>query len=206
MSATHQAPAIVLASASPRRSELLASIGVKFEVLPAAIDETRRDDEQPAAYVTRIACEKARRGAELAGSHGRLVLGADTTVVIGSRTLGKPEDRDEALEMLAAIAGRTHQVMTAVALTDGDRVEYRVSETSVTMRTIARSEAEAYWSTGEPGDKAGSYAVQGVGGIFVERLAGSYSGVVGLPLFETADLLAAFGYRVLECPGRTAND
>ena len=188
---------IVLASASPRRRELLAVLGVQFKVVPAEIDESRRAGESPAAYVERMALEKAREGAERAHSAQELVLGADTVVVLEDRTFGKPVDRADALAMLAALAGRAHQVMTAVAVTDGERLECRTSETTVTMRAISAAEAAAYWDTGEPADKAGAYAVQGLGAMFVRHLAGSYSGVVGLPLFETAELLAGFGYRVL---------
>jgi septum formation protein len=188
---------IVLASASPRRRELLGVLGVQFEVVPAEIDESRLAGETPAAYVERMALEKARCGGARAGGAQSLVLGADTAVVVGNHTLGKPLDRSDALGMLAALGGRTHRVMTAVAVTDGERLECRISDTAVTMRPISRGEAEAYWETGEPADKAGAYAVQGVGAMFVSHLAGSYSGVVGLPLFETAELLAGFGYRVL---------
>ena len=194
---SEQTGELILASASPRRRELLAQIGVKFSVVPAAIDESLRAGEAAVDYVERMACEKACAGARLPESAGQLVMGADTAVVLGGEVLGKPADRSDALDMLAKLSGQTHEVMTAVALTDGSRLEHRLSLTSVTMRPIAASEAAAYWKTGEPTDKAGAYAVQGLGAIFVDRLRGSYTGVVGLPLYETAELLAGFGYRVL---------
>ncbi len=189
---------IILASASPRRRELLEQIGVKFSVAPAAIDESWNAGEAPGAYVERMACEKAHAGALHAGSGNHVIIGADTAVVIDSEVLGKPADRSHALAMLAKLSGRTHQVITGVAVTDGERLEHRLSLSKVRMRVIPAAEADAYWATGEPVDKAGAYAIQGLGGMFVAGLQGSYSGVVGLPVYETAELLAAFGYRVLQ--------
>jgi len=188
---------IILASASPRRRELLAQIGVEFTVLPTSVDESRRPDERPDVYVERMALEKAQAGCQLARAADQLVLGADTVVVLDDHVLGKPADRDQALRTLAMLSGRTHKVMTAVALTDGQRIEHCLSITSVTMRLIQSAEAENYWQSGEPADKAGAYAVQGLGAMFIERLEGSYSGVVGLPLSEATELLSRFGYRVL---------
>lgn len=192
-----QGAAIVLASASPRRRELLAQIGVPYIVVPADIDETRRDDEPPADYVQRMAIEKSRTGFERAAGQGFIALGADTVVVVDEQVLGKPTDREQALDSLRLLSGRTHQVMTAVAVTDGNRLESLLSITNVTMRRIDPTDAAVYWESGEPVDKAGAYAVQGLGGIFIERLEGSYSGVVGLPVHETAELLGRFGYSVL---------
>jgi septum formation protein len=181
---------LVLASASPRRAELLTQLGVTFRVDARDVDETRLPDETVETMVRRLALTKARTAA-----HGATlpVLGADTAVVIDEALLGKPADRVEGLAMLSLLSGRTHEVLTAVAVVQGDRCEVRVSRSRVTFREITRDEAEAYWATGEPRDKAGGYGIQGIGGIFAERIEGSYSGIVGLPLAETEALLQAFG-------------
>jgi septum formation protein len=189
--------ALILASASPRRSELLRQIGLEFIVLPANIDETRRAAESPAGYVERMARAKALQGFGQSDNDGALVIGADTAVVLGQRVLGKPTDQHDAMRSLAELSGKTHIVMTAVAVTDGVRTEHCVSATQVTMREISPAQAEAYWDSGEATDKAGGYAIQGLGALFVANIEGSYSGVVGLPLHETAELLARFGYLVL---------
>lgn len=187
-------PVLYLASASPRRRELLTQIGVAHHPLPVDIDETPLPGEAPADYVRRLAREKARAAlARLDAAQPLCVLGADTTVVLDGRILGKPADRAEGLAMLAALSGQTHQVLTAVALADGRRCEVRLVESRVTFRAIPGEEAARYWASGEPADKAGGYAIQGLGAVFVRELRGSYSGVVGLPLCETAELLAAFG-------------
>ncbi len=183
--------AIILASASPRRSELLAQIGVPFSVQPAHIDETPRTAERPAAYVERLAREKAL--AVAAAFAGDLVLGSDTSVVLNGVILGKPVDSKEAMATLGALSGTTHQVMTAVALARGSHCESRLVTTEVTFRGLTKQEIAAYVASGEPMDKAGSYGIQGLGGIFVKELKGSYSAVVGLPLQETATLLAEAG-------------
>lgn len=181
-----------LASGSPRRRELLTQIGVAFDLLPAAIDETPLPAEAPAAYVERLAREKAQAGhAQLRGAAG-VVLGADTAVILADQILGKPRDKADALAMLAALSGKVHQVLTAVAVTDGHRCETRCVATSVHFTSISPRRAEAYWDSGEPADKAGGYAIQGLGAIFVERIEGSYSAVVGLPLLECARLLEDF--------------
>lgn len=188
---------IVLASASPRRRELLAQIGVEFTVSPADIDETVPAGEAPEDYVLRMAITKAQKGFEgLTGpaTSGRLVLGADTAVVLDRQILGKPRDQADAEYMLACLSGRTHRVLSAVAITDGQRLANRLSVTAVTFRKLRSGESTTYWQTGEPRDKAGAYAIQGRGGLFVRELQGSYSGVVGLPLFETAELLEMFGW------------
>jgi septum formation protein len=190
-------PDIYLASNSPRRAELLRQIGVDFRVIDTAIDESVTAEETPEAHVTRLAREKARAGqAPLRGKHRRPVLGADTMVVAGGVPMGKPRDREEAIHMLQTLSGRTHRVLSAVALIDAVE-DYRLSISQVTFRTLTREECAAYWSTGEPRDKAGGYAIQGIGAMFVSRLEGSYSGVMGLPLYETAELLAPAGVQIL---------
>jgi septum formation protein len=183
-----------LASGSPRRRELLAQIGVSFVTLSASIDETALPDEPAERYVERLAREKAQAGlAALAAAADCVVLGADTSVVLDGRILGKPESRAEALATLAALSGREHQVLTAVALASAGRIESRVVTSRVRFRPLRAGEAEAYWDTGEPCDKAGSYGIQGLAAVFVSQIEGSYSAVVGLPLCETAQLLEEFG-------------
>ncbi|WP_397451399.1 Maf family protein [Pseudomonas sp. NA-150] len=190
-------PPLFLASGSPRRRELLTQIGVPFTVVGADIDETPLFNETPTAYVERLARSKAEAGmASLLSSGGpakRCVLGADTAVVLEGRILGKPADKADALAMLNALSGREHEVLTGIALLDGQRCETRVVSSRVGFRPILVEVAEAYWASGEPRDKAGSYAIQGLAAIFVEGLQGSYSAVVGLPLCETAELLGRFG-------------
>jgi septum formation protein len=184
---------IYLASRSPRRSELLSQIGVNHRLLEVDVDETPRAGEPPGAYVVRLAREKAQAGhAALMEQPDAPVLGADTAVVVGRHVLGKPRDREDALRMLAALSGRTHRVYSGVALL-GSRWETRLSVSEVTFRRIGSREAEAYWTGGEPRDKAGAYAIQGLGAVFISELRGSYSGVMGLPLYETAELLANQG-------------
>ncbi|MDT3718558.1 nucleoside triphosphate pyrophosphatase [Pseudomonas oryzihabitans] len=186
-------PQLYLASASPRRAELLEQIGVAFERVAAAVDETPHPDEGAEAYVERLARAKAAMGRQvLAAAADACVLGADTCVVLDDRLLGKPHDRAEALAMLAALGGRRHRVVTGVAVADGARCLSRVVATEVEFRPLLPGEAERYWDTGEPADKAGGYGIQGAGAVFVRGLQGSYSAVVGLPLCETAELLSAF--------------
>ena len=183
-----------LASASPRRRELLAQIGVPFVTLIASIDETALPGEPAERYVERLAREKALAGlAALSDPADAVVLGADTAVVLDGRILGKPADRAECLATLAALSGREHQVLTAVALASAQRIESRVVASRVRFRPLRAGEAEAYWATGEPCDKAGSYGIQGLAAVFVSQLEGSYSAVVGLPLCEPAQLLGEFG-------------
>jgi septum formation protein len=185
---------VYLASASPRRSELLRQIGVPFEVRAAQIIETQASGEAPDAFVLRLAAEKAdavwRR---VPVDERRPVLAADTAVVLDDRVLGKPADEAEAEAMLAVLSGRTHRVLTAVALRCGDTAETSLSTSEVRFRATTAEERAAYCRSGEPLDKAGGYGIQGRAAMFVEHLAGSYSGVVGLPLFETATLLARCG-------------
>lgn len=184
-------PLLILASVSPRRRELLAQIGIAHLVSGADIDEAALPGETPADYVVRMACAKARavraRGGELP------VLAADTTVVIDGLILAKPRDRAEGMAMLGRLSGRTHEVLTAVALASLTGVAFRVSASEVRLRTVSAEECAAYWETGEPRDKAGGYAIQGRGALFIEHLSGSFSGVMGLPLYETGQLLAAAG-------------
>lgn len=184
-------PVITLASVSPRRQELLNQIGVPHVVVGAHIDEAVHAGESPHDYVQRMARSKAM---EVWKEHSSLpVLGADTTVVLDGATLGKPRDRSDALQMLARLSGRTHEVLTAVALTTLGGTGVRVSVSSVRFRSLSAEECAAYWDTGEPRDKAGAYAIQGRAAVFIESLQGSYSGVMGLPLFETVELLKAAG-------------
>jgi septum formation protein len=183
---------LILASSSPRRRELLDQIGVTYRVQPVEVDETPREGESPEAFARRMALEKARAGWKAQGS-GLPVLGADTVVTLDGVILGKPADRAEALHMLGRLSGSTHRVLSAVALKHGGREAVRLSETRVRFRTLAPEEVAAYWDSGEPADKAGAYGVQGLGALFVEHLEGSYTGVVGLPLYETGQLLEAFG-------------
>lgn len=188
---------LCLASASPRRQELLQQLGFRFALLRGIdVDETPRAGEGAAALAERLARAKALAGWERAGPRDRApVLGADTVVVAGRRILGKPADRADFVAMLGALGGRDHQVLTAVAVTDGERLRTRLSRTRVRMRRISHAELDAYWATGEPADKAGGYAIQGHAAAFIARIEGSYSGVMGLPLYETAQLLAGFGVR-----------
>ena len=188
---------LYLASGSPRRRELLTQIGVPFSTVSAAIDETPLPNESPVAYVERLAREKARAGREQLlmspPASAFCVLGADTTVVLNERILGKPVDEADALAMLMALSGREHEVLTAIAILDEGRCETRVVRSSVRFRNISKQEASLYWASGEPPDKAGGYAVQGLAAVFVSGLNGSYSAVVGLPVCETAELLGHFG-------------
>ncbi|MCF7203728.1 Maf family protein [Pseudomonas oligotrophica] len=185
--------ALYLASASPRRRELLQQIGVPFSLLAVAVDEDPMPGEPAEAYVQRVALDKARAGLAALDTVDACVLGADTSVVLDGRILGKPVDRADGLAMLQALAGRSHRVLTAVALVSPSACETRLVASEVEFRPIAAAEAEAYWDSGEPCDKAGGYGIQGWGAAFVSRIAGSYSAVVGLPLCETAQLLDLFG-------------
>lgn len=187
-------PLIYLASASPRRSALLAQIGVAHRVAPVAVDESVAGAEAPEKYVTRLAALKADTlWEQLPGEERLPVLGSDTTVVVDRTILGKPADEQDCIRILQLLSGRTHQVHTAVAVRSARGSEVRLSISDVTFRELAPAEMRAYWRTGEPADKAGGYAVQGRGAVFIRHIAGSYSGIMGLPLFETAELLAAHG-------------
>jgi septum formation protein len=192
-------PQVYLASASPRRAELLQQIGVRFEPIGVDVQERAQPDEPIRDLVPRLARAKAEAGwTQLPASRRRPVLGADTAIGLDDDILGKPRDRDDAIAMLLRLSGRVHEVYSAVALVgEGGRTALRTQISEVRFRRLTRRECEAYWDTGEPCDKAGSYAIQGLGAIFIEQLRGSYSGVMGLPLFETACLLEDFGIAML---------
>ncbi|MBL6749977.1 MAG: septum formation inhibitor Maf [Nevskia sp.] len=170
---------------------MLRQLGVRFACLPADVDETPRPGQPAADYALAVAAAKAAAAARAAPLQ-RPVLGADTDVVVDGRILGKPRDRGDALAMLAALAGRTHQVVSAVVLQHGARVESALTVTEVCFGAISAAEASAYWDSGEPADKAGAYAIQGRAARWVRSINGSYTGVVGLPLYETCALLARF--------------
>ncbi|HYX23479.1 MAG TPA: Maf family protein [Thermoanaerobaculia bacterium] len=188
-------PAFVLASGSPRRRELLAGLGVRFTVRSVDLDETPRAGEPPEETVLRLAREKAAARA----APGELVLGADTVVVIDGELLGKPRDPEDARRMLARIAGREHTVLTGVALEEPgrDRRASALERSRVRMAALTAEEIDWYVATGEPLDKAGSYAVQGIGALFVEEVQGNYTNVVGLPLPLTRRLFREMGYELL---------
>lgn len=190
-----QANTLLLASASPRRAELLRQIGVSFQVVAHGADESRFAEESPREYVNRIALLKARSVLSAMSEAQRkksVVLASDTTVVLGEATLGKPQDEADAIAMLLRLSATTHQVMTSVVVADSE-VEYTdLSVTDVTFREISETQARSYWHTGEPEGKAGAYAIQGKGAVFAMSINGSYSGVMGLPLYETAALLDNF--------------
>ena len=201
-------PSVYLASKSPRRQELLRQIGVDFTPLlmreaagrPRDIVEIPRADELPLEYVKRLARAKASVGWDVMGRRGlapKPMLGADTEVVQDGTVLGKPGDAAGAVEMLRRLSGQTHQVSTAVAVSWNKEIDMVVSSSRVSFRALTDDEIERYVATGEPFDKAGAYAIQGRGAAFVSHLEGSYSGVMGLPLFETAELLAKIGFPVL---------
>ena len=185
---------VILASASPRRAALLDQIGVAYRVYPVNIDETRRDAESPADYVRRVALDKARAGWQQTDEdEGYVVLAADTAVVVDDRVLGKPVDRADAQRMLRMLSDRCHTVISAVALVWSAGEDSLVNQSKVTFGVLLDNEIDAYLDTGEPMDKAGAYAIQGRAAVFVENLQGSYSAVMGLPLFETAELLRKSG-------------
>jgi septum formation protein len=184
-------PLILLASASPRRSELLRQVGIAHEVRPVDVDESVRPDEAPSAYVLRLAEAKAAAlWQQLDAGQRRPVLAADTTVALAGEIFGKPAGAAEARAMLGRLSGRTHEVHTAVAVLHAGGAAARVSSSSVSLRELSAAEIDWYWRTGEPADKAGGYAVQGRAAVFIRHIAGSYSGIMGLPLYETWELLA----------------
>lgn len=187
-----------LASSSSRRRELLAQLGLSYQVVSAAIDETPRSGEVAPAFVERMALEKGRSAwRNLAQPPSSIVVAADTEVVVDNEVLGKPTSAEHGRAMLQRLSGRSHMVMSGVAVISALGENSVVSESRVTFRVITPAEIDAYWSTGEPADKAGGYAIQGIGAIFIADLQGSYSGVMGLPLFETALLLRQAGIVVL---------
>lgn len=183
---------LILASASPRRAQLLQQIGVRFTVQPADINEIQHLGESVALYVQRMARAKAETVAQKQCAGDLPVLGADTTVVLDNKVFPKPADKAAAIATLRALSGRSHRVLSAIAVVAEGRTELRLSETSVRFRNIKEQEYERYWSTGEPQGKAGAYAIQGLGAVFVEGITGSYSGVVGLPLMQTFELFERF--------------
>ena len=183
---------LILASQSPRRKELLQQLGYDFICLAADIDESVRSTETPEHYVARLAREKA---AAIAQQHNDevVVLGSDTSVVFGEHILGKPESLSDCLAILNMLSGNSHRVITAIAAVKGQRSEVVLVSTEVDFKALTEVEIRRYWQTGEPQDKAGAYGIQGIGGQFVTKIRGSYSAVVGLPLYETAQLLSTFG-------------
>ena len=187
---------ILLASQSPRRAELLEQIGICFEVIRVDVPELLQAEESPSEFVQRLALDKARAG-WLASTMTCPVLGSDTIVVLDGEILGKPVSKDDAEAMLARLSGRTHRVMTAVAVVKGEQEGLRLSTSEVSFRETTEAERKAYISTGESSDKAGGYAVQGQAAVFIDKLQGSYSGVMGLPLFETAELFKEFAIDVI---------
>jgi septum formation protein len=197
---------LFLASRSPRRRELLHQIGVVFDTLifrdgqraDSATDETPRFNESPAAYVERIAKAKAQHGLKVVRERRlppRPVLSADTSLEFGGKIIGKPATLEEATSILRSLSGQTHRVLTGVAVTEDWRTEYVLSTSEVRFRTIEDEEIRRYVLSGEPMDKAGAYGIQGRAGLFVEHLSGSYTGVMGLPVCETGELLKRFGWR-----------
>ena len=185
---------LFLASTSPRRREILAALAIDFEIARVDVDETPLDGESPDEMVVRLAVAKAGAAAV---EDSNLALGADTAVVVDEHALGKPVDQADCLRMLDLLSGRAHKVVTGVALCGQNQTQTALSETDVYFREIGRDEAMAYWQSGEPCDKAGAYAIQGLGGAFVERIEGSYSNVVGLPVFETVALLRDARFEIL---------
>lgn len=187
---------VYLASASPRRQQLLHQVGISHQVICPDIDESVRQDESPEAFVSRMALEKAQAGLariQAEGFTAAPVLGADTCIVLDGEIIGKARDRSDGLRILQRLAGRSHQVLTGVALVAGDTVQQALSRNVVVFGPLSANEIEAYWDSGEPGDKAGAYAIQGKAAAFIERTEGSYSGIVGLPLFEVINMIKKTG-------------
>lgn len=192
------APKLHLASSSPRRAELLRALKLQFTAAGTEIAETRLPGESPREMVRRLAAAKAAAAPIDDDDESAVVLGADTAVVLDDVVFGKPVDQADGVRMLLALSSRSHQVLTAVALRSARGIDTALSTSNVRFREIRRDEAIAYWQSGEPHDKAGAYAIQGIGGVFVQALEGSYTGVVGLPVFETTRLLASAGIEVLD--------
>lgn len=184
---------LILASASPRRAELLRAMGIRFDVCSVDVDESPLDNEEPVAYVRRLALAKALAGKKNAPATHTPALGADTIVTIDGELLGKPRDEPDAQATWHKLGGRVHEVVTAVAVADAHRHEVISVTTRVWFAAMTEADMRAYWRSGEPCDKAGAYGIQGLGGVFIERIEGSYSAVVGLPVYETWQLLRRFG-------------
>ena len=192
---------VYLASGSPRRAELLKQLNIEFEVICPEVDESLLAGELPQDYVCRLAQSKAKVAQHLCEADKKRnypIVAADTCVVVGGEILGKPENRDAACKMLGKLSGREHSVFTGVAVLLGDVCHVRCQQSQVWFRALENNEIQAYWDSGEPVDKAGAYAIQGLGAMFVSSINGSYSGVMGLPLFETVELLRCFGVSPLE--------
>ncbi len=183
----HKIPKIVLASQSPRRKELLAQLDVEFQIIHTDVDESVHPNENPTDYVLRVAKEKAEAGLKKFPSEK--ILGADTIVVLNGEIFLKPVDKTDHIRMLRKLSGQTHHVLTAVALASAEGIKNIMTDTAVTFRELSEFEINHYWDTGEPCDKSGGYASQGIASTFIKRIEGSWSGVVGLPLFETFELL-----------------
>jgi len=183
---------IILASASPRRAELLSQIGIDYQVQAVDIDESSLANETPEALVLRLAKEKSLA----IKNTQKPVLGSDTLGVLDGELLVKPSNFKHAQTMLSNMSGRWHEILTAVAISYSDKTVVKLNRNRVLFRQLSNDEIQAYWQTGEPQDKAGAYAIQGLGAIFIERIEGSYSGIMGLPLFETSQLLKQFGISV----------
>ena len=188
---------LILASGSPRRQQMLSSLGLKFEVCPMNVDESVRAGERAADYVERLAREKAQQAMQVVNADSPVILAADTTVEVGGTLLGKPESRQDAHRMLGLLSGTVHRVLTGVAVLSASREDVICVETRVTFRDLQPAEIDYYWETGEPKDKAGSYGLQGIGAAFVSVIDGSYSNVIGLPLVETIALVRSHGIQVL---------
>ncbi len=182
---------LLLASGSPRRRELLSQLGYQFDVVVPNVPEERQPQESPADYVTRLSVDKAQAGLAMA-EQGAIVLGSDTIVVMDKNVLEKPQDFQDAQRMLEQLSNRSHHVMTAVTVASQHHSRTTLVNTEVWFKVLSSQEIADYWQTGEPCDKAGSYAIQGLGGRFVTRIEGSYYAVVGLPLYETDQLLHEF--------------
>jgi len=190
---------LYLASASPRRKDLLDQLGLACTVLPQDIDESRLPSELPADYVMRLARQKAEAALQSVDTIvGACCLGSDTTVVCDNEIFEKPVDARDARRMLAALSGTTHQVLTAVALASTSGTKVLLSTSDVTFRSLTSAEIDAYWRTGEPADKAGAYGIQGLAAMFVTHISGSYSGIMGLPVAETIALLNGAGITTLD--------
>ncbi|WP_455220449.1 Maf family protein [Kaarinaea lacus] len=197
---------IYLASQSPRRRALIEQLGIHYQTLDVDVDESPQPGEIPADFVTRLALEKARAGWQLVAKQSVPVVGADTCILLDQHIVGKPENREEGIQLLKRYSGRAHQVVTGIAIVGPklgqqgtDIVQHvRINTSTVTFRVVTNEECEQYWETGEPIGKAGGYAIQGKAAIFIEKLEGSYTGVMGLPLCEFAELISLFGIKILD--------
>jgi len=198
-------PQIYLASQSPRRRALIEQLGIRYQTLNVEVDESPHSREAPVDFVERLALQKARAGWQLAAKPMAPVVGADTCIVLDGEIVGKPESQQQGIALLKRYSGRAHEVYTGVAIvgsgTDDQEPEImhyvRTNISTVTFRAITNEECEQYWKSGEPIGKAGGYAIQGLASVFIEKLEGSYSGVMGLPLFEFAELISLFGIKIL---------